>query len=590
MAARMHSLGVKSGTGLGRPLEKISASNSRSGKSSLRAQRSQLRATRRELREQARALRCELKSRKQRRDDIKNHVHGLRDQLDDQRRQVRTSQQSVSTTFQETRAAVLREFQNLQPKCKESAIEVERVSQRIIQTLENAVEAVESAVEASIVADAATEDAKASQATKLASAPVLANQLDEPTKTSHAVQEKHSKKDSEWIAREIAKLTSLTSLTEEETDQLQSRLGKPVRETLSAAQKCHKLAAATTKTARQLKTARRQLQLENQSISRVENDITCIEARIALLESQIQCIEFIIESMEREAEEAEKAFRDRQERLLVKEAEDKEKKAAQRQKQLYTKLQDLADQLTRREYEYRQAQRFNNKAESKDELESIRVSLEQTREALRRIDNEQFVKKDATQIRREIQTRAECQIESAISFLRTLLGSGKDAFSSEGSIPSGVRMSSTLMVALDELDDLARCNASEHSEEQNRTNQAARSEVIAALKQGTVPDPMHILALAEQVSAPNEWLTDLKSWSQELQELSLEEPRHGQLKGVIEQKKISVIDQFVAFLERIGSSNVRAILNGDSLDYTRLNFSKQSVANMNNILDNLFAK
>ena len=43
----------------------------------------------------------------------------------------------------------------------------------------------------------------------------------------------------------------------------------------------------------------------------------------------------------------------------------------------------------------------------------------------------------------------------AISFLRTLLGSGKDACSTDATIPSGVRMSSTLML-LDELDDLAR--------------------------------------------------------------------------------------------------------------------------------------
>ena len=164
-----------------------------------------------------------------------------------------------------------------------------------------------------------------------------------------------------------------TSLTEEETSQLQSRLGKPVRQTLSAAEDCKKITETTTKTSRQLKAARTELQLENQSIARIENDITCIEARIALLESQIQCIEFIIESM-REAEEAEKAFRDRQERLLIKEAEDKDKKAAKLQKQINTKLQKVSDQLTRREYEYRQAQRFNNKTESKAELESMRIS------------------------------------------------------------------------------------------------------------------------------------------------------------------------------------------------------------------------
>ncbi|MEE2903993.1 MAG: hypothetical protein VYC39_16830, partial [Myxococcota bacterium] len=300
MAARIHSPGVKSSIGPGHALEKVSASGLRLGKSSLRVQRSQLRATRRELREQARALRCELKVHKQRRDEIKNRVHGLRDQLDAQQQQVRISQQSVRQSFQETRAAVHREFQNLQPKCKESAIEVERVSQRIIQTLENAVEAVESAVQVSTGARAAIEEAKASQISTSASTRVLANPLGEPTCSSHSAQEKNPQKDADSIATEIAKLTNLTSLTEDETRQLQSRLGKPIRETLSAAEECKNLAATTTKTFRQLKAARNELQRENQSIARIENDITCIEARIALLESQIQCIEFIIESMERE--------------------------------------------------------------------------------------------------------------------------------------------------------------------------------------------------------------------------------------------------------------------------------------------------
>ena len=178
--------------------------------------------------------------------------------------------------------------------------------------------------------------------------------------------------------------------------------------------------------------------------------------------------------------------------------------------------------------------------------------------------------------------------ENAISFLRTLLGSGKDTCSTTSSVPAGVRLNSSVLVALDELDDLARCNASENFQEQNQASKVARFEIIESLKRGTVPEPIHFLSLAKDISAPQEWLNDLRSWSIQLKNLSFTSPKNGQLKGVIEQKKLSVTDQFVTFLESIGASNVRAMLTGEPLDYAKVELPRHSSSSMNHILDHLF--
>ena len=121
--------------------------------------------------------------------------------------------------------------------------------------------------------------------------------------------------------------------------------------------------------------------------------------------------------------------------------------------------------------------------------------------------------------------------------------------------------------------------------------QEARQITLQRILAGLVPQPRDIKCLAVNSNAPAEWVAQLDAWSQEIEDLSVNSAKNGKLKGMQEQRKMSILTQFVSFLQGLGAENFQALLTGSSLslaldELKDANSSRRQ--HLDSVLDGLF--
>ena len=191
--------------------------------------------------------------------------------------------------------------------------------------------------------------------------------------------------------------------------------------------------------------------------------------------------------------------------------------------------------------------------------------------------------------------KADNRIEAIIGYLKNLESSGVKEGGVSCALPTGVRMTGELANALNEMAQL-NCLLSETKDGDSedivaQSQREARQATLQRMIDGVVPEPRDIKCLAVNSNAPTEWVAQLDSWTQKLDELAAFAPKHGQLKGVIEQQKMTQLSEFVDFLHGLGSDNFLALLEGRALDVSAGELTDSNSnrrRQLDSVLDGLF--
>ena len=76
-----------------------------------------------------------------------------------------------------------------------------------------------------------------------------------------------------------------------------------------------------------------------------------------------------------------------------------------------------------------------------------------------------------------------------------------------------------------------------------------------------------------------------------MDELNAQTPKHGQLKGVLEQRKMDQMRSFVGFMERIGADSFLALLEGRAIEFDSSEMqdpTSKRRQHLDSVLDSLF--
>jgi hypothetical protein len=327
----------------------------------------------------------------------------------------------------------------------------------------------------------------------------------------------------------------------------------------------------------------------------LNNELKSVELQLVLIQAEIDCINFLIECMKHEAELEEEAARRRDEEAAIRDVEERAARQAADEMARFEELRGLHDAVLRSEnaLESSQTQAFYEAAlvdalQIRERSAEVRVLIEQVQTQQMRAAL--TVAKEDAQI-----DKADNRFEAIIGYLKTLVSSGNREGAASCALPTGVRMTGALANALNEMAQL-NCLLNETKDDASddivaQSQREARQATLQRMIDGVVPEPRDIKCLAVNSNAPTEWVAQLDSWTQKLDELAAFAPKHGQLKGVIEQQKMTQLSEFVDFLHGLGSENFLALLEGRALDVSVGELSDSNSnrrRQLDSVLDGLF--
>lgn len=345
----------------------------------------------------------------------------------------------------------------------------------------------------------------------------------------------------------------------------------------------------------ELFTLRGNLRSEVACCELLNNELKSVEQQIAEIQAEIDMLNCMIESMRQERARAAEADRIAQEQADA-EAEYQHELERVRQEEICVEeMRTLDAQMRRLQSELQLQSKHAYYETAQDDAVRAQARASETSKLIDAVLTDAMTRaSDASRIEAQID-RADVHFSSIISFLKSVVGSGSGDAAVSCPIPTGVRISGDLAAAMSEIAGIkSNIDVLENEHEEDvyaQSQREARKATLTALLDGLVPEPRHVKRLAVYSNAPTEWVAKLDEYSCRMDELNAQTPKHGQLKGVLEQRKMDEMRSFVGFIEGIGADSFLALLEGRAIEFDSSEMkdpTSKRRQHLDSVLDSLF--